>query len=242
MLKKLKTVYEKEQFHPGWLGLFINPFYFARKELAQNIASMARHMGRKILDVGCGQKPYAFLFDSSAYVGLEFDTSANRAKGVADVYYDGGGFPFPAQEFDAVICSQVLEHVFNPGEFLTEVHRVLRDGGKLLLTVPFVWDEHEQPYDFARYSSFGIKYLLEQHGLDIIEHKKTLADVRVLFQLANAYFYKWLVGGNSYWNLLATLVFMAPVNLLGALVYKVLPRNDDLYLDNVVLARKRKPE
>jgi SAM-dependent methyltransferase len=242
LLKKLKTVYEKEQFHPGWLGLFINPFYFARKELAQNIASMARHMGHKILDVGCGQKPYASLFDSSAYVGLEFDTPANRAKGVADVYYDGGGFPFPAQEFDAVICSQVLEHVFNPGEFLTEVHRVLRDGGKLLLTVPFVWDEHEQPYDFARYSSFGIKYLLEQHGLDIIEHKKTLADVRVLFQLANAYFYKWLVGGNAYWNLLATLVFMSPLNLLGALVYKVLPRNDDLYLDNVVLARKRKPK
>lgn len=242
MLERLKTVYGQEQFQPGWLGLFINPFYFARKELAQNIASMARHMGGKILDVGCGQKPYASLFDASAYVGLEFDTPENRARGVADVYYDGGDFPFPAKEFDAVICSQVLEHVFNPSEFLAEVHRVLRNGGKLLLTVPFVWDEHEQPYDFARYSSFGIKYLLEKHGFDIMEHKKTLADVRILFQLANAYFYKRLVGGNAYWNLMATLIFMSPVNLLGALVYKVLPRNDDLYLDNVVLARKRKTE
>jgi SAM-dependent methyltransferase len=240
VLGRLKAVYGKEQHYPGWLGLFINPFYFARKDLAHQISAMARHLGGKILDVGCGSKPYAPLFDCSAYIGLEFDTPENRARGVADFYYDGGDFPFPAGEFDAVMCSQVLEHVFTPGEFLAEVHRVLRDGGKLLLTVPFVWDEHEQPYDFARYSSFGIKYLLEKHGFDIMEHQKTLADVRVLFQLTNAYIYKRLAGANAYWNLLATLVCMAPVNLLGALVYKILPRNDDLYLDNVVLAQKRK--
>jgi SAM-dependent methyltransferase len=241
LLARLKTVYGKEQFYPGWLGLFINPFYFARKELAHSIAAMARQVGGKILDVGCGQKPYAPLFDASAYVGLEFDTPENRARGVAEAYYDGGKFPFPAKEFDAVLCSQVLEHVFNPGEFLGEVHRVLRDGGKLLLTVPFVWDEHEQPYDFARYSSFGLRYLLEKHGFEILEHVKTLADTRVLFQLVNAYTYKRLTGTNVYWNLAATLVFMAPVNLLGALVHKILPRNEDLYLDNVVLARKQRP-
>jgi SAM-dependent methyltransferase len=241
LLSRLKTVYGKEQFHPGWLGLLINPFYFARQELAHYITSMGSQMGGKILDVGCGQKPYASVFNFSAYIGLEFDTPEHRGQGVADSYYDGGDFPFPAGEFDAVMCSQVLEHVFNPDEFLAEVHRVLRDGGKLLLTVPFVWDEHEQPYDFARYSSFGLKYLLEKHGFEIMEQVKTLADARVLFQLTNAYIYKRLAGTNAYWNLLATLVFIAPVNLLGALVHKILPRNEDLYLDNVVLARKRRP-
>jgi SAM-dependent methyltransferase len=239
VLAGLKAIYGKEQFHPGWLGLFINPFYFARKELARQIAVLARQMGGKMLDVGCGQKPYASYFDASTYVGLEFDTPEARARGVAEAYYDGGVFPFPAGTFDAVLCSQVLEHVFTPGEFLTEVHRVLREGGKLLLTVPFVWDEHEQPHDFARYSSFGLKYLLEKQGFELLEQRKTLADVRVLCQLANAYTSKRLTGGNAYWDLLATLLFMAPVNLLGTLLYRILPRNEDLYLDNVILARKR---
>jgi SAM-dependent methyltransferase len=66
----------------------------------------------------------------------------------------------------------VLEHVFNPDDFLNEVNRVLKPSGKLLLTVPFVWDEHEQPYDYARYSSFGLRSLLEKHGFSIVKHEK----------------------------------------------------------------------
>ena len=65
----------------------------------------------------------------------------------ADRSYDGKTFPFSDGEFDAVLTSEVLEHVFNPDEFLSEINRVLRDDGVLLLTVPFVWDEHEQPFD-----------------------------------------------------------------------------------------------
>ena len=58
------------------------------------------------------------------------------------------------------MCNQVLEHVFNPDDFVREIARVLKPGGALLLTVPFVWNEHEQPYDYARYSSFGLRAFL----------------------------------------------------------------------------------
>ena len=75
-----------------------------------------------------------------------------------------------------MLCNQVLEHVFNPQEFLGELGRVLARGGRLLLTVPFVWDEHEQPFDYARYSSFGLKALLEQHGFRVLQHRKLLAE------------------------------------------------------------------
>jgi SAM-dependent methyltransferase len=133
----------------------------------------------------------------------------------------------------------VLEHVFTPGEFLREIGRVLRPGGRLVLTVPFVWDEHEQPHDFARYSSFGLRALLEGAGFEVIEQRKSVADFRAVAQLASAWLYKVTRSRWRALNLAAQLLLIAPVNLVGTLLGALLPGNLDFYLDNVVFARKR---
>ena len=234
----LRAIYDREMFDPGIVGLFVNPFYFARKGLIAAIRGAAREITGRTLDVGCGQKPYRYLFASTEYVGLELDTPANRQYKRAEFYYDGTTFPFDAGAFDSVVCNQVLEHVPDPHGFMTEIRRVLKPNGALLLTVPFVWDEHEQPHDYTRYSSFGLTHLLQQCGFTKIEHRKTMADLRTVFQLINGYLYKKTVTSNGYFNLLATLILMAPINLAGEIVGRVLPGNADLYLDNVVLARK----
>ena len=70
---------------------------------------------------------------------------------------------------------------------------------------------------------------------------KTLSDLRVIFQLANAYLYRRLIERDPYLNMIACLCFIAPLNLAGALLARLMPCNPDLYLDNVVLARKRVP-
>ncbi|MBD2077874.1 class I SAM-dependent methyltransferase [Phormidium sp. FACHB-592] len=218
--------------------MFINPFYFARKGLYQHIKALSPSIKGKTLDVGCGQKPYQGLYPNSDYIGLEigsFETNCNRA---ADYFYDGVHFPFAEQEFDSVITNQVFEHVFNPDQFLSEIYRILKPEGFLLLTVPFVWDEHEQPVDYARYSSFGLKHILEANGFKVLEQRKSMADVRTLFQLANGYLYKKTVTKSNVLNSLITLVLMSPLNLLGELLAIILPKNEDLYLDNIVLARK----
>jgi hypothetical protein len=124
--------------------------------------------------------------------------------------------------------------------FLAEINRVLKEEGFLLMSLPFVWDEHEQPYDYARYSSFGMKYLLEKHGFQILEYKKTLQDVRVIFQILNAYIYKFTFPSNKILNFLLTVIFISPLNILGEILGKILPQNEDLYLDSVILARKIK--
>ena len=235
---KIKERLKKEQFNPSFLGLFVNPFYFARKGLYQNISSLSKEITDKILDIGCGQKPYEKLFNVSEYIGLEIDTPENRESKKADYFYDGKIFPFDNQEFDCVIMNEVFEHIFNPEEFLTEINRVLKLNGKLLITVPFVWDEHEQPFDYARYSSFGLKYLLEKHGFEIIEYKKSINDIRVIFQLINAYLYKILISSHKYWNLFIILFLMSPFNIIGEILNKFLPKNEDLYLDSIVLAKK----
>ena len=240
ILDRIRQRILREMHAPKTVGMFVNPFFIARSELRKHIAALAPQIRGRILDVGCGKQPYAELFtEGTEYVGMEIDTRENRASKAADTFYDGKTFPFEAARFDSVIIFQVIEHVFNPTEFLSEVHRVLVPGGTLLLTVPFAWDEHEQPHDYARYSSFGLAHLLQEHGFDIEEHRKSVDDVRAISQLINCYIHKATATDNAYLDLLTTMFLMAPVTISGEVLAKVLPRNRDLYLDNVVLARKR---
>ncbi len=235
---KLRQRWRREQYLPGWLGVLINPFYFARRGLWLGLRDFFPQLTGAVLDVGCGSQPYRTQLSCTRYIGLDIDTPATRARGVAEAFYDGGRFPFGDGCFDAVLCSQVLEHVFTPDAFLGETHRVLRPGGVLVLAVPFVWDEHEQPHDFARYSSFGLKALLERQGFIVEQHHKSLADARVLFQLAAAYVFKTTHSRHAWMNRLVQLLVIAPINLAGVMLGPVLPRNPDLYLDNLVLARR----
>lgn len=237
-MNPLRARWQKEQFDPGWLGLLVNPYYFARRGLAEALRPRLAAVGGEVLDVGCGRKPYQPWMSARRYVGVDIDTPVTRALGTADVFYDGRTLPFAEASFDAVLCSQVLEHVFAPEAFLCELARVLRPGARLILTVPFVWDEHEQPADFARYSSFGLKALLERTGFEEISLVKTMADGRAPVQLISAWLFKIT---RSRWrglNLLAQLFLIAPVNVIGAVVAALLPGNQDFYLDNVVVARR----
>jgi SAM-dependent methyltransferase len=243
MIDKLRRYLNKQDFQPDMFGMFVNPFYFARKGLYKNISGLADKIAGRTLDVGCGQKPYEKLFRSSNYTGLEIDSPENRQNKKADVYYDGIHFPFQNCEFDSVVVNEVFEHVFNPTGFLMEINRVLKPDGMLLMTVPFCWDEHEQPYDYARYSSFGLIATVEKQGFKVIEHRKSMNDIRAIFQMLNGYIYKKTIISisNGYLSLLANLFLVAPFTILGELLAKILPKNDDFYLDNIILARKMRP-
>jgi len=237
---KLAKIYYSQAHEPKFFSLFINPFYFARKNLFDHIKDLASNVTGKTLDVGCGSKPYQSLYKSSEYIGLEIDSPANREIKNADYFYDGNIFPFSNDSFDSVVMNQVFEHVFNPNECLEEVSRILKKDGKLLLTIPFAWDEHEQPYDFARYSSFGIKSILEKHGFEILEQRKSTDDIRAIFQLLILYIFKTTNTKSGTLNLLMTIIFISPFNLIGSLLSLILPSNQDLFLDNIILAKKSK--
>jgi SAM-dependent methyltransferase len=238
MMKQLRALYRRQMFDPGWLGIFINPFYFARAGLRDAMTELAPRLAGRLLDVGCGSQPYRSLFFVDEYIGLDIDNEMSRQRGIADQLYDGNAFPFADGSFDSVLCNQVLEHVFNPDDFLREIARVLKPGGKLLLTVPFVWDEHEQPYDYARYSSFGLRALLEKQGIKLVQHKKLGADLTIIFQLTNAYVFKVTQDLPRLVKLLMTVTVMAFINLTGLLARWLLPDNPDLFLDHAVLAEK----
>lgn len=220
------------------LSLF-DPFFLAHRALRAEISQMAARTQGVVLDVGCGAAPYRALFTRAVYFGFEIQTvSAYGSPKTADVLFDGKRLPVCDMSVDAVLCSQVLEHVFDARLFLLEINRILRPGGKLLLTVPFVWDEHEQPFDFARYSSFGLHHLADLAGFEVSYATRTLADTSLFTQLWLAYLHKTsrrlypMIGK----TLLAAAAF--PLNLFGLASGKLLPRSPDLYLDNAMVWTK----
>lgn len=237
MLNRIKKNISQQLFTPNLLGLFTNPFYISRRSLYYCIKKAGHAITGKTLDVGCGQKPYQYLFKSTEYIGMDIQTSGHtHDNSKVDIFYDGKYFPFDNGCFDSVVTNQVFEHVFNPDDFLKEINRVMKADGKLLITVPFVWDEHEQPYDYARYSSFGLEYLLKKYGFEIINSYKTAGNISVIFQLMNMYIYKVL--SFNFLTKVLSLILIAPFNFLGIILSVLLPDNNDLYLDNVVLAKK----
>lgn len=239
MILSVSNIFTKQEFNPGIIGLFTNPFYFSRRALHANIIKHCHVITGKVLDVGCGKKPYQHIFNCSEYIGMDMETTGHDHKNSkVDVFYDGKNFPFESNSFDSVICNEVLEHVFNPNEFIDEIYRVLKPDGTLLLTVPMAWDEHEQPFDYGRYTSFGLIHLFKKHKFEIIAFEKCSADLSVIFQLLNTYFYKKIVRKNVFSKIMAMLVII-PINISGALISYFMPGNNDLYLDNLLVSRKR---
>lgn len=241
LLKKMDLLLTRIKFNPGIIGIFLNPFYFDRKFLYRAMANYAPQMGGRILDVGCGKKPYKHLFKCDEYVGMDVDQTGHSHKNEEiDVYYDGAVFPFPNDSFDNIVCSQVLEHVFKPQSFLTEINRVLKPGGHLLLTIPFMCGEHEQPFDYARYTRFGLSQLFKEQDLTIVSHEILGSGVWVIFQMINFLIYKATMRVRRVWigNLLATLFLNAPINLMGCIIGWMFPKSQDLYLNSSVFAVK----
>jgi SAM-dependent methyltransferase len=139
----------------------------------------------RLLDVGCGEKPYETLFRPyvTEYIGVEYretfelTAAAARAADTApktgpeksgpDVYYSGDRLPFPDRSFDTVLSVQVLEHTPRPGQLVAEMGRVLADDGLLILSVPFQFRLHEEPHDYFRYTPHGLRQLCADAGLEV---------------------------------------------------------------------------
>ena len=239
IFKKLEAYLMKEQFNPSITGLFLNPFYFSRKALYDSIKRYSGYIKGQTLDIGCGSKPYEHLFVTDKYTGLDTEvTGHNHKASKIDIYYDGVTIPFENSYFDSIVCFEVLEVVFNPELFLNEAFRVLKNGGTAIFTVPFIWDESEQPYDYARYSSFGLRYLFEKHGFNVIENRKLLCDLRLLSLLSNAYIYKIFKGIFPSRIAYFFILPLTTINNFIGHIFCLFPKNPDLYFGNIFILRK----
>lgn len=140
----------------------LDPFedYIAR--FAADLAGRVLPQER-ILDAGAGESRFRPLFAHTGYVGIDAtvgDKSWDYSE--IDTVGDLCRIPFRAAAFDHVLCLVVLEHTQEPWAVLQEFNRVLRAGGEVHLIVPLMWEEHQKPHDYFRFTSHGMAYLLER--------------------------------------------------------------------------------
>ncbi len=239
IFEKLQARIRKESFRPTILSAVLAPTYIIRRELLRAIQELAPSISGNILDFGCGSKPYEFLFSGAAsYLGVDLEgTGHDHADSKVDVFYDGKRLPFPDEAFDAVVSFEVFEHVFNLSDVLAEIRRVTKPSGTLLISIPFAWHEHEQPYDFARYTSFGITHILSRSGYEVVKAKKTTTHILATFQMFIAYL--TLVRPRiSLFRLLLQVCLIFPVTAVAYLLNGLLPKRDEYFCNFVVLAKK----
>ncbi len=146
--------------------LFNSSRYFLHaflEEAARRLPPNAR-----VLDAGAGDCRYAPIFAHTRYVAIDF-ARVNKTYGPLDVIADLAAIPLTDASFDAIVCTQVLEHVPHPHAVLAEFYRLLRPGGTLWITAPLYYEEHEIPFDYYRYTQYGLRFLCEHVGFIVEE-------------------------------------------------------------------------
>jgi SAM-dependent methyltransferase len=238
-LKNLKRSFRKQIFVPAWYSILVNSNFFLSIQISKGIRRNAHYMKGSLLDFGCGTKPYRSLLSVSEYIGIDIVNPAHANDTTqVDVFYDGATLPYGDGTFDSVFSTEVITHVFNPERTLAELNRVMKPGGSFLLTVPFVWKENEKPNDYGRYTSFGIRDLLQKAGFEIVVQEKAGNYFLVICQLVNDYLYCQIPD----FKLLRypfTFLVLFPLQVVEGLLSLVAPKNDDLFFTNILVATKR---
>jgi SAM-dependent methyltransferase len=144
-----------------------DPDYLVYRYLFRDLKTAIRQFGRgAVLDIGCGNKPYQPLFlEAKSYTGCDIiQSSENRV----DVVCPSTDIPLADASYDTIFSTQVLEHVEDHGKMLAEAFRLLKPGGNIILSAPMMWPHHEEPYDFFRFTRYGLEYLFLKTGFSNI--------------------------------------------------------------------------
>jgi len=127
-----------------------------------------RYVSGALIDLGCGTMPYRQLIESRV---LRYDSLDPRPQ-VPDITYQVDVQDMaivPSQHYDAAVCFEVLEHIPDPFKALTEIQRILKPSGVLVVSVPHLSRLHEEPHDYFRYTHYGLRAMFEQAGFDVIQ-------------------------------------------------------------------------
>ncbi|ACB51444.1 hypothetical protein cce_2094 [Crocosphaera subtropica ATCC 51142] len=119
-----------------------------------------------VLDAGSGSSPYKSLFTHAQYESADFE-QVNKTYAKTTYVCNLEKIPVEDCRFDFIIFNQVMEHLPDPKSVLIELNRVLKPGGKMIYSGPLFYEEHEQPYDFYRYTQFGLRELFSASGFVI---------------------------------------------------------------------------
>lgn len=211
----------------------------------RSIRSLAQDFKGTILDVGCGASPYKFLFDANKakYVGIdivEADQFDYRNSEV--ISFNGKDIPFADNTYDGVMCTEVLEHVHEYQALVDEIHRVMKPGSVLMLTVPWSARYHYIPFDFFRYTPSTLKLIFKDFKDVRIIGRGT--DVTSIIAKVLVIWFRNMVQSKGNLNILTFFLallftpFVVPLACFGHLSMLFSVGSDDDPLGYSVFARK----
>jgi ubiquinone/menaquinone biosynthesis C-methylase UbiE len=157
---------------------------------------------QKILDFGCGDQRYKkYINNSNKYYGMDvISKHGGDKKQIFEYEFDTKNniINFESNFFDTIIFTEVLEHLQDFDLIISELYRVLKKKGKIFITTPFMWAEHQVPFDFQRFTSFGIEALFLKKGFKIIAKKKLIKGKFAIFQIVESEITKYINSNNSF--------------------------------------------
>jgi SAM-dependent methyltransferase len=136
-----------------------------------------------LLEVGAGGNYLKERFAGRVenWITSDYDVRAN-----VDIRCDAQSLPFKSNIFDTIVCIDVIEHVRDPHKMMSELVRALKPGGFLILSTPFFFYMHESPYDFSRFSKFGLLNLMEKYDMGVVTVRPTGGVISTLGILVTA--------------------------------------------------------
>ena len=128
--------------------------------LERCVTRTLKNVGGRVLVIGSGYDPYRSLLLKTSDILL---TDITNQSGMVDEIADAHALPYPDESFDVVIAIEVFEHLHSPAVAIRECHRVLTADGVLILSIPFLFHVHGDPFDYQRFTKQGILSLTEDY-------------------------------------------------------------------------------
>lgn len=144
---------------------FLSPIFYAHYTLLLPV--IRRYAHGRFLDLGCGSTPFwsAVVGQVARYDAVDLWPRSDKVTFVGDVQ---ALEMVQEASYDSAICIEVLEHVPEPGHAVASMARILKPGGVVVISVPHLSRLHDLPHDYFRYTEYGLRYLLQKAGLEVI--------------------------------------------------------------------------
>lgn len=235
------------------LRLLISPYFIHKWYLLRDLQALLQkyRLKGKLLDIGCGEKPYETVIkeksDITAYVGIDFPKYSRNKDFLSsrpDVFFPADykkthKLPFRNNAFDTIVSFQVLEHHPRPEKFIEEITRVMKRNGNVVLSAPFIWPIHENPYDFHRFTPYAFHELCKKNGLRTVKIYKEGSIASVIAILLSTYAQEIASRNKIFYILIICMYpFLLGYQYISLLLDKIFP-SSCIHMNYLVLASKK---
>lgn len=168
------------EFNDSHSSIIFHPQFYLKEYSNSAIDLSVKYAKGVLLDIGCGRMPYKAKFSKKVtkYIGIDHPEVSVLYESLysgyekPDILADATKIPLKNSIADTIICMQVIEHFPDPDKALDEMKRLLKKGGNLIISTVQSYPLHNEPYDYRRFTKYGLMKIVEKHGLQVVRSKE----------------------------------------------------------------------